>query len=1106
MPDEVRTQFMDCITNIPFVKHMIGTERKRACELPRDSEGKIIIDITQPHILEGMDYFRPAAKFYEENGCYTLLKPNKAKGSEFQKWFKEEKRRCLEGYVRESDGEWVTGYMYFYLNYAIIKLNRQSERTGVWHQVESLPDFWEGVYYGFHAAHQARMRGLHLIELARRGASKSYRIASMLTHNLLLGEDADSVRAVNSILTAYLKEYLGDKDGTLSKFDIMRTFLAQTTEFKRTMLRASPSDMSWRQGYKDASGIIHSNDNIVVGLSIKDDMRKIRGKRGMIFFEEMGAFPGLRDVYSNVMDSVKDGDNVFSFLYLVGCVCAGTRVWTSDGRYLPIEELKKEDGIVGFANDAIEVDDIECLTAPSVKDCVRIELCDHTYLECSTDHPIYVQHKKQKMRPNGSTSEVYYTYEFIPAGDLSVGDRVCEWRQVSVFGNDTLFDARFVGMMIGDGTYGYNNTPKYSSEDAELLNYVESHYDTGLSATHTTKKGNLYKDIRVKGICSKLREIGIYGQVKDAKRLPINYQTLTEHDTCELLSGLYDTDGTFSAKNQQIEITQCNREILEQIQVLLRKIGVISTIVKYEPRLSAGRKDRRPYWRLTTAGRFNIMAFYEHIHLLVPHKQKALDDMYSYSVAFVSKRPFKFDARKYIVSKIRSIIDIGKKPVYNMTVSGSHTYLANNIITHNTAGDKDSDFSGAKTLLYNPDKFGLIAFDNVWDFPGKGTDKFGFFFPAYISRSGCMDKDGNSDVTKAIRNILMERWTVKQSGDMDAYLKRVAETCITPAEAILKVKHSYFPVNELNERIRQLDVDHHAYDDVYVGTLMETPQGVIFKATDDTPIRTYPVNNDAPGALEIFEMPVLGREGKPMQNRYILGADPADNDSAESSSLYSIFVLDLLTDKIVAEYTGRRPYADQNHQMAYLLCKYYNGTLMYEANRKGLYSYFAKKHATWMLADCPEYLRAKSLIKYSPFGSAQKGISVNAGVNSFADELIDSWLKKAYIIDVKDDHGEKHQEEIPMLYTLRNRALLEELVAYEPDLRKKNVDRIRALSQVMLYREQFIILYGGVDAYMDETPSTAEDEFFDRDWNEHQSKQNRNAWRSIGDFIGQNSK
>ena len=126
-PDEVQEQFLDFIDTVPLLKWMIG-ERPRAKDLPRDDRGRIIVDITHPHILEDMDYFRPAAKYFEENGCYSLLKPNSNPNSEYGKWFREEVRRCREGYVRESDGEWVPGRLYFFLNYCPIMLNRKSPR------------------------------------------------------------------------------------------------------------------------------------------------------------------------------------------------------------------------------------------------------------------------------------------------------------------------------------------------------------------------------------------------------------------------------------------------------------------------------------------------------------------------------------------------------------------------------------------------------------------------------------------------------------------------------------------------------------------------------------------------------------------------------------------------------------------------------------------------------------------------------------------------------------------------------------------------------------------------------------------------------------------
>ena len=55
----------------------------------------------------------------------------------------------------------------------------------------------------------------------------------------------------------------------------------------------------------------------------------------------------------------------------------------------------------------------------------------------------------------------------------------------------------------------------------------------------------------------------------------------------------------------------------------------------------------------------------------------------------------------------------------------------------------------------------------------------------------------------------------------------------------------------------------------------------------------------------------------------------------------------------------------------------------------------------------------------------------------------------------------KEEEQEVTIYNLnflRNRALIEELIAFNPEL---NVDRIRALGMVMLYREEKMVLYQG---------------------------------------------
>ena len=71
------------------------------------------------------------------------------------------------------------------------------------------------------------------------------------------------------------------------------------------------------------------------------------------------------------------------------------------------------------------------------------------------------------------------------------------------------------------------------------------------------------------------------------------------------------------------------------------------------------------------------------------------------------------------------------------------------------------------------------------------------------------------------------------------------------------------------------------------------------------------------------------------------------------------------------------------------------------------------------------------------------------------------------------------------LYFLRNRALIKELILYNPDI---NVDRVRALGLLMLYREEKVILYGSRlnadDAEKTDKSYLGNDDYFSRNYSE----------------------
>ena len=402
-----------------------------------------------------------------------------------------------------------------------------------------------------------------------------------------------------------------------------------------------------------------------------------------------------------------------------------------------------------------------------------------------------------------------------------------------------------------------------------------------------------------------------------------------------------------------------------------------------------------------------------------------------------------------------------------------------------TAGDNESDFAGAQEIMYNPRGYNMYALPNVFDKYNQGKPYFVFFFPGYVNRKGCYNEDGVSDIIKALIEILMNRYRVKyNSTDPNTIIKTIAEVPITPAEAIVKTGVNMFPVADLTERIGQLDSNPTEYNDVYVGDLVFGKDGQVgYKPTSAQPIRDFPhKDNKIEGAIEIFQMPEIDKNtNKPYNDRYILGADPYDDDESNTMSLGSIFVLDLWTDRIVAEYTGRPSFADDYYEICRKLCLFYNGRLNYEYNKKGLFSHFSTRNSLYLLTDVLDFLKEKQMMK-DGIGNKSKGTNASPAINAYARSRLRSWLLSPVPV-IQTIDGESKEVMVPRLFTVRNRALLKELINYNSE---GNFDRISAMGMLMLLREDKMIKYqGNVGRDRQESAENGydgEDPFFKRNY------------------------
>jgi hypothetical protein len=166
----------------------------------------------------------------------------------------------------------------------------------------------------------------------------------------------------------------------------------------------------------------------------------------------------------------------------------------------------------------------------------------------------------------------------------------------------------------------------------------------------------------------------------------------------------------------------------------------------------------------------------------------------------------------------------------------------------------------------------------------------------------------------------------------------------------------------------------------------------------------------------------------------------------------------------------------------------------HNCNKKGLFAYFSKMGCLYLLADTPEYLRDMDIVKTSGVGNTAKGVNATGPVNKYADSLIDAWFRQPYTKIVQDENGEQVEVSVMNLYRIKSRALLQEAIQHDGI---RNVDRIRALGMVMLYRQEKVILtqgnleMSGQSAYGDEL---ADDPFFEENWDADKWGVKENNW------------
>jgi intein/homing endonuclease len=394
------------------------------------------------------------------------------------------------------------------------------------------------------------------------------------------------------------------------------------------------------------------------------------------------------------------------------------------GENIPIEELYKRQqaNVLAMNESSFKLTSTETTIVldNGIKDVYRVTLKTGKQIEATGNHPFY--------KITGWTE----------LDDLKIGDKIATPRILNYFGNEKLEDEKikFLAYIIGDGNCLNKNlrfsvaSDKIKTEMEEIVSYFDCElvqYESSKKYDYSIVKKEYRTNKTVPNLAKEfLIEQNVYGKNSHEKTIPNIIFKLPKEKISLFLSRLYATDGWASKK--EIGYCSVNRKLIEQIQHLLLRFGIRSSI---------SHKHKVGAYQLIINNQEGIRTFAKDIGIF------SKDDALNNVLIQISKIKEKPDTiPKEIVSEIKdeiktkglnynsfvknkndrirdcygitrnklkmlannlnnerfknlsesdlywdeviSIEYIGKKQTYDLTIPVYHNFVANDIIVHNT--------------------------------------------------------------------------------------------------------------------------------------------------------------------------------------------------------------------------------------------------------------------------------------------------------------------------------------------------------------------------------------------------------------------------------------
>ena len=399
------------------------------------------------------------------------------------------------------------------------------------------------------------------------------------------------------------------------------------------------------------------------------------------------------------------------------------------GERLTIEDAIKRrmPEVFGFSSDGlVETNQVSAWVDSGVKPCFKVTTRTGRSVEVTGHHPFLTVRGWQ------------------PLHDIVVGDRIAVPRTMPCFGKDRSWPlqmVRLLGYYIAKGALT-GSTPSITNLDPEIVNDYCSAVQSHFPGIYVRRDGIAYHASRslafgcANPIKTWLRNLGLWGKRAEYKRFPQCVWTWDRERLAEFIKALMSCDGTVYSMGgyPRIEFSVASEELAQDMHHALVRLGIVAklwkkkdrcwrveiteptSVARYQKDIGwIGEKSRRFTTELTNrpsqVGQlpkeiwhyvresasqqgFTLMELVRRANEphaeergFNPHTSRGITQTRLAAYADVLGD---FDLRHVASSDIYwdevvSIEGTGEHQVYDLSVPGTHNFIAQDILVHNTS-------------------------------------------------------------------------------------------------------------------------------------------------------------------------------------------------------------------------------------------------------------------------------------------------------------------------------------------------------------------------------------------------------------------------------------